>query len=346
MSYCIYCGAELAEGNKFCGSCGKAVFEFSANKKLKTDTEIIRESQLESDSVVEQPTKKEEYETASVETHDNESKNDRDTKEKGGISVFAIILCSIAAVLVILLVVMLVVRNSKPKYRIVNKAQTIQTVQKTSVEKKDTQSKNNDLAKKNETITTSEELVYSIADDGYVNIRYFPDADSDVVGVLATNCDGAKLISNQGTWWKVRIGDVEGYVNSEYVKLSDTPVKISGLPAVYYVVLESHSSLDSAQTYNYRCPDGMECWIYKCTLNGKTVYRVCDGCFSTLQKAQAAINDWRSGLHGHLYTDAWIWKNVGLGNCVYCPPIYEGDGGNFPPLTPTGNSKQAIMWGE
>ena len=334
MSYCIYCGAELVEGNKFCGNCGKAVFVFPANKKLKTDAEIIRESQLESDSVVEQPTKKEEYEIASVETHDNESKNDGDTKEKGGISAFVIALCSIAAVMVIALVVLLVVRNSKPKYRIVNKAQTIQTVPKTSVEKKDIQSKNNDLAKKKGAASVGEELVYSIADDGYVNIRYFPDADSDVVGVLATNRDGAKLISNQGAWWKVRIDSVVGYVNSEYVRLSNTPVKISGLPAVYYVVLESHESLDSALTYNYRCPDGMECWIYKCTSKGKTVYRVCDGCFSTLQKAQAAINDWRSGLHGHLYADAWIWKNDGLGNCVYCPPIYEGDGGNFPPLTP------------
>ena len=334
MSYCIYCGAELAEGNKFCGSCGKAVFEFSANKKLKTDTEIIRESQLESDSVVEQSIKEEEYESVSVETPDCKSKNDGDIKEKGGISAFAIILCSIAAVMVIVLVVLLVVRNSKPKYRIVDKTQTIQSIQKTSVEKKDAQSKNNDLSKKKKAVPVGEELVYSIADDGYVNIRYFPDADSDVVGVLATNRDGAKLISNQGAWWKVRIDSVVGYVNSEYVKLSNTPVKISKLPKVYYVVLGSYESLDSARIHNGWLPDGMECWIYKCSLNGKTVYRLCDGCFSTRSNAQAAINKWRS-MEAHWYANAWIWESEGLGDCVECPPIYEGDdGGNFPPLTP------------
>ena len=334
MKYCIYCGAELAEGNKFCGSCGVPIYEFPANKKLKPDTEIIRELQLESDSVVEQSIKEEEYESESVETPDCKSKNDGDIKEKGGISAFAIILCSIAAVMVIVLVVLLVVRNSKPKYRIVDKTQTIQSIQKTSVEKKDAQSKNNDLSKKKKAVPVGEELVYSIADDGYVNIRYFPDADSDVVGVLATNRDGAKLISNQGAWWKVRIDSVVGYVNSEYVKLSNTPVKISKLPKVYYVVLGSYESLDSARIHNGWLPDGMECWIYKCSLNGKTVYRLCDGCFSTRSNAQAAINKWRS-MEAHWYANAWIWESEGLGDCVECPPIYEGDdGGNFPPLTP------------
>ena len=189
------------------------------------------------------------------------------------------------------------------------------------------------LAKKKEAVSVGEELVYSIADDGYVSIRDFPDADSDVVGVLATNCDGAKLISNQGTWWKVRIDSVVGYVNSEYVKLSNAPVKISELPKVYYVVLGSYESLDSALIYNYRRPDGMECWIYKCTSKGKTVYRLCDGCFSTLQDAQSAISDWCSSLYGHWFTDAWIWKNVGLGNCVFCPVNYETERAK-PPLTP------------
>jgi predicted DNA-binding WGR domain protein len=189
------------------------------------------------------------------------------------------------------------------------------------------------LAKKKEAVSAGEELVYSVADDGYVNVRQFPDSESDEVGVLATNRDGAKLISNQGAWWKVRIDSVVGYVSNEYVKLSNTPIKISGLPKVYYVVLGSYGSLDSALTYNYQRPDGMECWIYKCTANGKAVYRLCDGCFSTLQKAQSAINDWSSGLYGHLFADAWIWKNDGLGNCVFCPVNYETER-TKPPLTP------------
>ena len=92
---------------------------------------------------------------------------------------------------------------------------------------------------------------------------------------------------------------------------------------VYYVVLGSHNTLEDSQKYNYACPDGMECWIYKCTSNGKTVYRACYACFSTRPKAQSAINKWRSGMYGHLFTDAWIWESNGLGNCVYCPINYE-----------------------
>lgn len=252
---------------------------------------------------------------------------------KGVINMLAIVLCSISAVIVIALVIFLVVKNSKPKYRIVYPAQTVQSTQKPSVEKKDAQSKNNDSAKKKDAVPAGEELVYSIADDGYVNIRQFPDADSYVVGVLATNRKGAKLVSNQGKWWKIRIDNVEGYVNSRYVKMSSTPVKISGLPTVYYVVLESHGSLDSAQTYNYRRPDGMECWIYKCTSNGKTVYRLCDGCFSTRSNAQAAINKWRSMMYSDWYTNAWIWENEGLGDCISCPVNYETEM-QKPPLTP------------
>ncbi len=102
---------------------------------------------------------------------------------------------------------------------------------------------------------------------------------------------------------------------------------------VYYVVLGSYSTLEGAQTYNYNCPDGMECWIYKCPLENETVYRVCYACFSTRQKAQAAINEWRSGLYGDWFTDAWIWVSNGLGNCVFCPGDYETER-QKPPLSP------------
>ncbi len=65
-------------------------------------------------------------------------------------------------------------------------------------------------------------LVYSISTDGFVNVRKSPNISSKIVGVLATNRKGAVLMSNKGTWWKVRIDNVVGYVNSKYVKLSST----------------------------------------------------------------------------------------------------------------------------
>lgn len=101
----------------------------------------------------------------------------------------------------------------------------------------------------------------------------------------------------------------------------------------YYVVLGSYGTFEGAQAYNYACPDGMECWIYKCTSKGKTVYRVCFACFSTRSKAQSAINEWRSSMYGHRFADAWIWECDGLGDCVYCPINYETET-SMRPLSP------------
>ena len=335
----------MSEGGKFCSRCGKSVYELPPQQK--TNFEEIPNSTLELESKseptkVEQPVQREEYVaedvvTEDVATHEDILENNcREEEKSRGVNTLAIVLCSIALLLVIAFVVFKVMQNSKPKYRIVYPTQTMQSAQKTNDKNIDAQTKKTDSAKNRKAVSTSEQLVYSVATDGFVYVRELPNADSETIGVLATNRKGAKLISNQGTWWKVRIDTVVGYVNSKYVKLSDTPVKISGLPKVYYVVLESHSTLDSAQMYNYYCPDGMECWIYKCTAKGKTVYRVCDGCFSTRSKAQMIINERRSLYDDgwNYYTNAWIWENEGLGDCVYCPPIYEGDGGDFPPLTP------------
>ena len=74
-------------------------------------------------------------------------------------------------------------------------------------------------------------LVYSISTDGFVNVRKTPNASSKIIGVLATNRKGAVLLSSKGTWWKVRVDNVVGYVHSKYVTLSSKPVKISGLPS-------------------------------------------------------------------------------------------------------------------
>lgn len=350
MNYCIYCGIKISANDKFCPQCGKPIYGHPANMAQKPENAKESNSQLEpGPAPVEQPVVAEDTATQDTVMQECKEEHVSNVKQPKKINTFAIILCSIAILLVIAFVVFKVVQNNKPKYRIVNPTQTTQSAQKSSVEKKDAQSKSDDSSKKRETASAGEELVYSIATDGYVNIRYFPDADSYVVGVLATNREGARLISNQGTtWWKVRIGKVEGYVNSKYVKLSDTPVKISGLPTVYYIVLESHDTMEDAQNFNRVCADGMECWIYKCTSNGKTVYRLCVGCFSTRSDAQDRINECRSLYDGAFdyYTNAWIWESEGLGNCVYCPPIYEEvvEGiGDFPPLSPTRGSKSAIM---
>ena len=97
-------------------------------------------------------------------------------------------------------------------------------------------------------------LVYSISTDGFVNVRKTPNASSKIIGVLATNRKGAVLLSSKGTWWKVRVDNVVGYVHSKYVTLSSKPVKISGLPTVHYVVISTCNSMAEVKQFFYNCP--------------------------------------------------------------------------------------------
>ena len=92
-------------------------------------------------------------------------------------------------------------------------------------------------------------LVYSISTDGFVNVRKTPNASSKIIGVLATNRKGAVLLSSKGTWWKVRVDNVVGYVHSKYVTLSSKPVKISGLPTVHYVVISTCNSMAEVKQF-------------------------------------------------------------------------------------------------
>ena len=64
--------------------------------------------------------------------------------------------------------------------------------------------------------------VYSNADDGFVNIRALPSANSNIVSVLYNGKEGAFLLdSNNKYWYRVNKGGVIGYANKRYVKLLD-----------------------------------------------------------------------------------------------------------------------------
>lgn len=160
-------------------------------------------------------------------------------------------------------------------------------------------------------------LVYSISTDGFVNVRKSPNISSKIVGVLATNRKGAVLMSNKGTWWKVRIDNVVGYVNSKYVKLSSTPVMISGLPTVYYVVVSTCNSMAEVKNFFYNCSDLLDgSPVYKDTEGGKEVYKICTSCHATLSGAKEACN-FTNKLFGDGF--AKIWSTQGLADCVYLP---------------------------
>ena len=173
-------------------------------------------------------------------------------------------------------------------------------------------------------------LVYSISTDGFVNVRKTPNASSKIIGVLATNRKGAVLLSSKGTWWKVRVDNVVGYVHSKYVTLSSKPVKISGLPTVHYVVISTCNSMAEVKQFFYNCPDAFDgSPVYKDIEGGKTVYKICLNCYATLSGAMQ-LRDSTNKMLGDDY--AKIWSTQGLAECVYLTEYPSGD--MAIPLTP------------
>ena len=173
-------------------------------------------------------------------------------------------------------------------------------------------------------------LVYSISTDGFMNIRKTPNASSKIIGVLATNRKGAVLLSSKGTWWKVRVDNVVGYVHSKYVTLNSKPVKISGLPTVHYVVISTCNSMAEVKQFFYNCPDAFDgSPVYKDIEGGKTVYKICLNCYATLSGAMQ-LRDSTNKMLGDDY--AKIWSTQGLAECVYLTEYPSGE--MAIPLTP------------
>lgn len=177
---------------------------------------------------------------------------------------------------------------------------------------------------------TGRKLVYSISTDGFVNVRKTPNASSKIIGVLATNRKGAVLLSSKGTWWKVRVDNVVGYVHSKYVTLSSKPVKISGLPTVHYVVISTCNSMAEVKQFFYNCPDAFDgSPVYKDIEDGKTVYKICLNCYATVSGAMQ-LRDSTNKMLGDDY--AKIWSTQGLAECVYLTEYPSGE--MAIPLTP------------
>ena len=127
MKYCLYCGAEMPEDANYCGYCGKPVFKGLTESEQKTDTNKPQDSQS---MFVEhkRPSNNQGYKIEYDATPEYEQEK-RTVSGKRRIGITAIVLCTIAAVMFIAVVVLLIVRNSKPKYRIVNRVQAVQTAQ-------------------------------------------------------------------------------------------------------------------------------------------------------------------------------------------------------------------------
>lgn len=60
----------------------------------------------------------------------------------------------------------------------------------------------------------------------YVNIRSIPSTDGEIVGKLYNNSVGV-LIEEDGDWYKMKSGSVEGYVKAEYFKTGEEAKRIA-----------------------------------------------------------------------------------------------------------------------
>ena len=180
-----------------------------------------------------------------------------------------------------------------------------------------------------ESIPSSATLVFSTSSDGFVNIRQAPSAKSAILGSLYTGGDGAALLSVHGDWMKVRYGNVEGYVKSRYVTISQASGTSSGSSRpVYYVVIASHENLSNAKAFREQLPDGLDCSpMFSGVAKGKVVYRMCSGIYYSKAQAQREANDLKS-FYG---INAWIWKSDGQAPCVDRPLGYEGGPVNITP---------------
>jgi len=58
---------------------------------------------------------------------------------------------------------------------------------------------------------------YMIVNSDTLNVRSGPSVDNSVVGTLTRNTR-VEVLEKPGQWWKIKSGNIEGYVNSSYLK--------------------------------------------------------------------------------------------------------------------------------
>ena len=71
--------------------------------------------------------------------------------------------------------------------------------------------------------------VYSNSYDGYLNVRSAPSTKAQIVGKLKNGPVGAELLGVEGSWSRVRVNGVVGYVASKY--LQSTPTEAVSIEA-------------------------------------------------------------------------------------------------------------------
>ena len=174
--------------------------------------------------------------------------------------------------------------------------------------------------------------VYAKSEDGYVNVRSKPSAQSEKLGQLTVGGPGVKYLATEGDWTKIEYKGREAYMKSCYVSTDSVVAAAKAKPAdgkLYYVVIASFSELEGAKKTTDKLPAEFKSPVYKSQKDGKTMYRICESCYDTKEKAQARINQLNKRFGN---SDLWIWEVDSKASCVYTPTA--SDGKKVSPLTP------------
>ena len=157
-------------------------------------------------------------------------------------------------------------------------------------------------------------MVYSIADDGFLNIREWPRSDARILGKLLTGGEGGVYDGSSANWHRVKYHGITGYVNGRYARVTGLEQSTKNISArkVYYVVIESYNDLRSAEDATRVMPDALSPCIFKANEGGRTLYRLCDGCYYSRKDAQ----EHASLIRQYLERDAWVWESNGTAVCV------------------------------
>ena len=162
-------------------------------------------------------------------------------------------------------------------------------------------------------------MVFADSYDGFVNIRQRPSGQSAILGTLVNGGEGAVYLGASGSWYKINLNGIVGYVNSKYVTTSSHSSSPASTRKVYYVVIGSWDNLANAKSYYASVPDMLDGGsIYKAVAKGKVVYRMGIAECSSRAEAKDYINTLK-GWNQYWAQNMWIWESNGPGQCVYRP---------------------------
>ena len=92
--------------------------------------------------------------------------------------------------------------------------------------------------------------VYSNCYDGYLNVRQAPTTQSQIVGKLKNGSEGAELLGVEGSWSKVRVNGVVGYVASKY--LQSTPTEAVYVDASAFIGVWARVHMGGGTSYTIK----------------------------------------------------------------------------------------------